>query len=425
VVAKARDARRFASDRLGAALGGTAGTARTAGTAAVADGGSARAADRRQTAEAAATSRRAGQVVRGGAAVGQRDARLEEVARFDGPAMPTGVAVSKHGRVFACFPRWGDAVEHTVVELRDERQVPFPDAATNAFRPERPQLADVGRLLVNVQSVVVDDADSLWLLDSGSVELGPVIPGAPKLWQFDLATNQPRRRITFPNDVVLKRSYLNDVRIDYSRGTAGTAYITDSGAGGIVVVDVASGRSWRHLDGSPAVKPTPGLRLTNEGEAFLERTENGEQRPPDVRADGIALSPDGATLYFTPLMSRDLFAVPTALLADPDAEPSRVAAAVRKVATKPSASDGLLCERRDGAVYSADWEDAAIRRTDPATGAVDVVVEDERLVWPDTLAWSGDDLYVMTNQLARQPRFHAGADLRSPPYFLFRVRAPR
>src|SRR5438132_3600225 len=33
----------------------------------------------------------------------------EIVARFDGP-MPTGVAVSKAGRIFVTFPRWGDPV---------------------------------------------------------------------------------------------------------------------------------------------------------------------------------------------------------------------------------------------------------------------------------------------------------------------------
>jgi acetyl esterase len=418
VVARADDAQRFAGARLREALGGVVGETAAARRA------NARAAQRREYAEAGASAAGAAAVavVRGGAASGRRDERLEEVARFPGPAMPTGVAVSRSGRVFVCFPRWGDPVEDTVIELRQGRHVPFPDAATNTFRPDRTGRGDASRVLVNVQSVVVDSADTLWLVDSGSLELGPVIPGAPKLWGYDLATDRLVTRVVFPNDVVRKHTYLNDVRVDRRRGAAGHAFLTDSGAGGIVVVDLASGRSWRQLDGVPAVMPAPALQLTNEGEPFLVRKPNGEQAAPDIRSDGIALSPDGETLYFSPLASRDLFAVPTALLADADAEPGRVAAAVRRIATKPSANDGLECSVADGAIVSTDWEDGALRRIDPATGAVDVLLQDERLIWPDSLAWHGHDLFVMTNQLARQPRHHWGVDLRTPPYVLFRVR---
>ena len=37
---------------------------------------------------------------------------LEPVATFDGP-VPTGVTVSLTGRIFVCFPRWGDDVQAT------------------------------------------------------------------------------------------------------------------------------------------------------------------------------------------------------------------------------------------------------------------------------------------------------------------------
>src|SRR5262245_35161607 len=43
--------------------------------------------------------------------------RLEVVATFDGP-IPTGVTVSRKGRIFVNFPRWGDKVEFTVAELK-------------------------------------------------------------------------------------------------------------------------------------------------------------------------------------------------------------------------------------------------------------------------------------------------------------------
>jgi sugar lactone lactonase YvrE len=258
------------------------------------------------------------------------------------------------------------------------------------------------------------------VLDPGSINLAPTLHRAPKLWAYDLTTRKPVVQIAFPVDVAMKKTYLNDVRIDVNRGARGTAYITDSGAGGIIVVDVASGTSWRHLDGHPSVMPTIGLQLASEGKPLMQHKESGEIAPPDFRSDGIALSPDAKTLYYNAIVSRDIYAVPTDLLSDKNTDPARLAAAVRKVATKPSGNDGLACDLQ-GRVLSADFEDNAIRATDPTSGAVTVISQDERMIWPDTLSVHGGYVYVTSNQLPRQPSYHAGKDLRKPPHVLFRV----
>jgi sugar lactone lactonase YvrE len=52
--------------------------------------------------------------------------------------MPTGVAVADDGRIFVCYPRWGDDVPFTVAELRDGREVPYPDATINEFDDNNP-----------------------------------------------------------------------------------------------------------------------------------------------------------------------------------------------------------------------------------------------------------------------------------------------
>src|SRR3954469_20109105 len=109
---------------------------------------------------------------------------FEVVARFQGP-MPTGVSVSHEGRIFVCFPRWGDPVEFTVAELKNGQTVAFPDEAINRINHERPVSC-----LMSVQSVVVDPQDRLWLLDTGSVEFGPPVPGGPKLIGIDLKDNK-------------------------------------------------------------------------------------------------------------------------------------------------------------------------------------------------------------------------------------------
>src|SRR6187431_698252 len=88
---------------------------------------------------------------------------LESVAHFHG-AMPTGVTVSHQGRIFINFPKWGDEVPFTVSEIRDGGEmVAYPDEATNQTNSSDPAAA-----LVSVQSVVVDPADRLWILDTGS-----------------------------------------------------------------------------------------------------------------------------------------------------------------------------------------------------------------------------------------------------------------
>jgi hypothetical protein len=42
---------------------------------------------------------------------------LELVHSFDDGPMPTGVGVSHTGRIFVNFPKWGDEVTASVVEL--------------------------------------------------------------------------------------------------------------------------------------------------------------------------------------------------------------------------------------------------------------------------------------------------------------------
>lgn len=68
---------------------------------------------------------------------------LETVAGFYGP-MPVGVAVSRGERVFVSLPRWGEPVDHTVVELVDGQAVPYPDQTTNRPLPGDPSRVPFG-----------------------------------------------------------------------------------------------------------------------------------------------------------------------------------------------------------------------------------------------------------------------------------------
>jgi len=348
---------------------------------------------------------------------------LETVHLFtDGP-MPTGVSVSSTGRVFVCYPKWGDDVVFTVGELRDGEVVAYPDQRWNDA-----QARDQADALVSVQSVVVDPADRLWLLDSGSPMFEPTSPGGPKLVRVDLATDTVEQVITFGADVALPSTYLNDVRFDLRRGEAGAAYITDSsdsGPNGIIVVDLATGASWRRLHEHPSTKAEvpPGLRMVVEGQEFTERAEDGSTSPLRMGSDGIAITADGARLVYCPLAARHWYSVATDALWDADLPEAGVAATVVDEGDKGSASDGLETDDT-GRLYATAGEVNAVLRRSP-DGAWETLVHSPALLWPDTMSIAAHDggswLYVTANQLHRQAKYRGGTDERRYPYALFRV----
>jgi len=345
---------------------------------------------------------------------------LEPVAHFDG-AMPTGVTVSHQGRIFVNFPKWGDEVAFTVAEIREGIPVAYPDEATNRTDPNNPAAA-----LVSVQSVVVDPADRLWILDTGSPMFQPTQYGGPKLVCVNLENDRVIKTILFPQDVALPTTYLNDVRFDLRRGAEGIAFITDSsdqGANGIIVVDLASGESWRRLHDHPSTKAEepPSFLPIAEGRPLLERQPDGATKPVKMGADGIAISADGARLYYCPLASRQLYSVAIDALVDRSLDDRAVAATVTNEGDKGGGADGLESDAA-GYIYATNYEHHAVLRRSP-DGEWETVVYDPRLMWPDTLSVATDGyLYVTANQLHRQSRYHQGHDLRQKPYTLFRIR---
>jgi sugar lactone lactonase YvrE len=343
-----------------------------------------------------------------------------EVVHLFYDAMPTGVTVSHKGRIFVNYPKWGDDVAFTVGEMTDGEVRPYPSQEFNDNEHD----ADADAL-VSVQSVVVDPADRLWILDTGSPMMNPVSHGGPKLVCVDLSRDEVVKTIVFEPDVALPTTYLNDVRFDLRRGAAGTAFITDStdgGPNGIIVVDLDSGQSWRRLHDHPSTKglTPPDLRMVVEGEQFLKRSEDGTVSPISFGSDGIAISADGERLFYCPLASRRLWSVAVDALMNRDSDAAAVASVVDE-GDKGSAGDGMETDAQ-GRVYVTAGERNSVDRRLP-DGSWETVVHDARLLWPDTMSVAADGyLYVTANQLYRQPAFRGGKDERRKPYALFRTR---
>jgi sugar lactone lactonase YvrE len=329
----------------------------------------------------------------------------EVVAEFD-DVMPTGLTVTDDGRIFVSFPRWGDEVPYTVAEVVDGKAVPYPSAEINAWSTER-----TPDQLVSVQSVITDPAGHVWLLDTGSLAFQPWLENGPKVVEVDPAADRVVRTIRLIPAAVTPTTYLNDIRFDFSRGRGGYAYVTDSQPeGALIVIDLASGESWARLRGHASTHATDGFRAVVQGIV---------REGYEVGADGIAISADGARLYYCPLSGRRLYSVETAALVDRSLSDDEVAESIVDHGDK-GASDGLESDT-DGNLYATAYEHSAVLKL-AADGTWSTLVHGPDLLWPDTLALAADGhLYVSVNQLPRTPLFNGGTDDRVPPYRIVRV----
>lgn len=316
--------------------------------------------------------------------------RLELVAQS--PRQWTGVAVSQKGRIFVNFPRWSDDVPVSVAELKDGAVVPFPNATWNTWTPET---KDPQRF-VSVQSVVIDDQDRLWVLDTGNPRFQGVT-GSPRLHQFDLKRNELVRSYTFTPEVSSGDSYLNDVTFDTPREVA---YLTDSQAGGLVVLNLVSGNARKvlaqHASTHAEQKPL---------------TVMGRELKKLVQSDGLALSQDRGTLYWAALTGHVLWSIPTEALRDLKLDDEGLAARIER-AQDIGATDGILRDR-EGALWLGGLEDSTIHRYVPG-GKYEQVLRDERLSWPDSFAQGPEGhIYVTTSQIHMPPAERG-------PYALYR-----
>ncbi|MEO8439235.1 MAG: L-dopachrome tautomerase-related protein [Spartobacteria bacterium] len=264
-----------------------------------------------------------------------------------------------------------------------------------------------------MQSVNVDETDSLWVLDPAAPKMKETMKGGPKLVKIDLVKNEVVQTIPFGEKIAPRKSYLNDVRFDTRTQTA---FITNSGLGAIVVVDLHTGKARRVLEDDHSTQAEKDFKLEVNGRALVGK--DGE--PPMIHSDGIALDQLQGILYFHALTAETLYRIKTDHLRNASLTKSELATKVERVAETP-APDGMAMGP-DGKLYLTDVEHGAIVRFDPEEEKIEPVIADGRLSWPDTLAWGPDDsLYVTTSQIQNMPRFNGGKDMRTIPYHLYNV----
>ena len=347
-------------------------------------------------------------------------ATLQQAAQFEHQV--TGVTVSERGRIFVNFPRWTEDSPVSVAEvLPDGSLRPYPDEQWNAWRNVRRDELDPSTHWVCVQSVVADGRGSVWVVDPAAPAVDGIVPEGPKLVRIDLATDRVARVIRFGQDVAIPGSYLNDVRFSKD---GKFAYLTDAGQrGALVVVDLASGQARRVLDGHPSTQPEKGVIVSTDGRAL--RYPDG--RPVLFAADSIALSSDGAWLYWKPLTGTTLYRIRTAALTGPGLVGQDVSAEVQPYG-KVGPTDGFWIGRGTEILFITSIEDNAVKARNLAqgpAGGLRTVVQDPRLRWPDTFSQGPDgSLYVTTSRIQDSAFFNRDAPLALPTQ-LWRLRPLR
>jgi sugar lactone lactonase YvrE len=335
-------------------------------------------------------------------------ATLQLVARFPDRQI-TGIAVSENGRIFVNLPRWTQDVPVSVGELKDGGIVPYPDQGWNDWRNDR-HLTPKDHFIC-VQSVVADGAGALWVLDPASPGLSGPVQDGPKLVKIDLKTNKVAKIFSFDAAVAPSGSYLNDVRFSPD---GKFAYMSDSGAtGALVVIDLSTGFARRVLDGDKSTQADPGVTVQSDGHAL--RRPDGHVM--SVGVDGIALSADGAFLYYQALVGKTLYRITTISLRNAALTAPQLSAKVETVQTTHPA-DGLWMDSLDQ-LYVSNPEQNSVEAAMPGK-ALTTLVSDPRLRWPDSFAQGpGGTLYVSASHIQDSPWFKA--DAKTTPSAIFRI----
>lgn len=343
----------------------------------------------------------------------------EIIARINPPDPDlSGIAVSSDNRVFLGFPRHADNHgSFALAELINGKPMPFPNK--QYVLPSSKPLRD---RLVSPHGLYIDKKNVLWVLDDGKRAGNKEIPeGAAKVVAIDIKSKMILHTLVIQKPVLSDDAHYNDLRVDLSHGKEGTVYIANSGFAerySIVVIDVATGKTREVLLNHYSTSPEPGYMAFLEGQPLKYDFKN--QTFPAGGADGVALSPDNSTLFYTAISGRKLFSVPTALLSDADVSGQQLSAAVKYEGERPSC-DGLAEDEHGNLYFGAFEQQSIIQRK--ADGQYTSIANDKaNFVWPDGLAYRNGYVYVTLGQWNRMASLNKGKDLRKPPYLVVKIK---
>ncbi|CZT05549.1 uncharacterized protein RCO7_08440 [Rhynchosporium graminicola] len=370
---------------------------------------------------------------------------------------PIGLAVSKQGRTFACYTRGtyaytlGEIVNKTAERAYPSQELNTPPGGlyttTNGIQfgnNDSTHLISVQALFITIILLLlslyfgsrrlldctyydrviptITPDDTLWVLDTGrpsitesqSPTMPYAAPGGPKLISINLSNNSISRTYTLPPSVHYPDSYMNDLRFDMrpnvTESGGGIAYIVDSsneGRTGFIMIDLATGESWRHLNQHPSTLRTYGDVPSYQGMPFYLREKGSSLGFQQEGLDGAELSLYGDVMYYSPLTSNYLYSVETKYLrTNPKNDTLAVKRAfdnVKNLGQRGGNANGLASDSL-GNVYMLMPSSNAIYIYNETTLQTEPYIRDPRMIWPDSANVGFDGyIYFNINQLPYQP----------------------
>ena len=319
--------------------------------------------------------------------VDQLDDRL--IPAYQSNRIWNGVTVTPAGRIFAAFT----SAEGPGLQLGEidstGHATPYPTAAWNGWKPgDDPAMA-----FVHVNSIRIGPDGNLWVVDAGAPGIGkPTVPNGARLIRFDLVKNAVDH--IYPLGAGVKpQSFIDDVRF-----SGNSAYLTDAGAPGLLVLNLTTGVVRRVLDGDPSMTDHRPMKADGK----ILRDEKG--RELRLHADQLEVSADGH-LYYQPA-SGPMSRIAIRWLDDATLDPATLTTYVEPWIDTPT-SGGTAIDAQ-GNIYLSDPNLRRILKIAPDK-TVTTLIQDPRLVWSDAM-WIDHDgfLWIPATQQNLTPGFNGG-----------------
>lgn len=365
--------------------------------------------------------------------------QLEPV--HESKSAPTGLAIDPNLVLYLTYPRNFGPTPNNVVKCTSfDTEEPWPSAAIQNCTAGQ----NASTCFINVQNVVLDSVNQLWIVDSG-IPPGKksAVESGAKIMSFSLK-GELLKTYVIPSELYYDNMNANDVRINNTLGDGGYAFITDeSDAGSILSINLATGAANRRLFNTTYTRADEGYVGVYDGQPIY--SWNGTSKSfITTGSDGIALA--SGNVYWGVLASRRFYYVSQAAIVDNSIPEEKLLAYVQDPGQCGTEQAGFTADDK-GRVYILASEHNAIFYVDTLQAAVNetvngvppgssnplqpvpakdyvvkTLVRNALIQHADSAAvWDGW-LYFCTNQLELSPvRQYKNVDARKGPFRSYRV----
>jgi hypothetical protein len=323
---------------------------------------------------------------------------IEAVVTSDRPM--GNAAVSADGRIFYTIHPESNPVGTKLYEWVGGKAVPYPN--------EKDQPA----LFTSPLGVTIDGQNRLWVIDPANHGTGQV-----RLTAFNLADGSVAQRHDFASDVAPIGSFLQAMSIS---ADGRWIYIADVGfwakRPGIVVYDTTTEKARRVLNRHASLYPQ-NILIRNQ---IKDMSFFGGLLEMKTGIDGVAVSRDGAWLYYAAMNHDTLYRIPAAALQDEKLDDAALEKQIEAVGKKPL-NDGLSIDDQNN-IFITDIEHQAVVAMAP-DGKLTTIVKDKRIRWADSLSFGPDGwLYLADSAIPHLVLQNAEHHKAEAPYIIWRFK---